>query len=205
MKYRNSLVAAVASAIVLAGTPAMIPSAFAQNAQDLVRSLSAPKPKMRSFQAPSAKEQRVRSIVESIRKGKTRQISVEERTEVAEYVKEGELPSVDIEVFFEYDSAAITTAAKPKLKTLGKALSDAKLKGKTFMIAGHTDATGSDAYNLSLSQRRAESVKTFLVASFKLDAEKLVVIGYGEEQLKAPDKPDAGENRRVQVVNFAAE
>lgn len=205
MKSSKILPVAFALAFVLAGAPNGSGPALAQNAQDLVRSLSQTKPKMRGFHAPNAKEQRVRGLVKSMQTGKTRQITVEERTEVAEYVKESDLPSVDIEVFFEYDSAAITPAATPKLQTLGKALSDAKLKGKTFMIAGHTDATGSGAYNLSLSKRRAESVKLFLIDNFKLDSKKLVVFGYGEEQLKVPEKPDAGENRRVQVVNLAVE
>lgn len=205
MRTRYFLPVVMTLAFAVAGAPMGTGPAFAQNAQDLVRSLSQTKPKMRGFHAPNAKEQRVRGLVKSIQTGKTRQITVEERTEVAEYVKESDLPSIDIEVFFEYDSAAITPAATPKLQTLGKALSDAKLKGKTFMIAGHTDATGSDAYNLSLSKRRAESVKQFLVASFKLDAKTLVVFGYGEEQLKRPEQPDAGENRRVQVVNLAVE
>lgn len=205
MRSRRVLPVAFALAFVLAGAPNGSGPAFAQNAQDLVRSLSQTKPKMRGFHAPNAKEQRVRGLVKSMQTGKTRQITVEERTEVAEYVKESDLPSVDIEVFFEYDSAAITPAATPKLQTLGKALSDAKLKGKTFMIAGHTDATGGGAYNLSLSKRRAESVKLFLIDNFKLDSKKLVIFGYGEEQLKVPEKPAAGENRRVQVVNLTVE
>ena len=154
MRTRYFLPVVMTLAFAVAGAPMGTGPAFAQNAQDLVRSLSKSKPKMRGFHAPNAKEQRVRGLVKSIQTGKTRQITVEERTEVAEYVKESDLPSIDIEVFFEYDSAAITPAATPKLQTLGKALSDAKLKGKTFMIAGHTDATGSDAYNLSLSKRR---------------------------------------------------
>lgn len=205
MRTRYFLPVVMTLAFAVAGAPLGTGPAFAQNAQDLVRSLSKSKPKMRGFHAPNAKEQRVRGLVRSIQTGKTRQITVEERTEVAEYVKESDLPSVDIEVFFEYDSAAITPAATPKLQTLGKALSDAKLKGKTFMIAGHTDATGSGGYNLSLSKQRAESVKQFLVSSFSLDAKSLVVFGYGEEQLKVPEKPDSGENRRVQVVNLAVE
>jgi outer membrane protein OmpA-like peptidoglycan-associated protein len=203
MNNRNVLAGALAAAVLFAGLPAATGPAFAQSAQSLVRSLSVQKPKMRSFQAPGAKEQRVRGLVDTVRAG-TRQITVEERKEVAEFVKENGLPSVDIEVFFEYDSAAITPVAMPKLQTLGLALSDAKLKGKTFMIAGHTDATGSAGYNQALSERRAQSVRKFLVDSFNLDPKTLVVIGFGEEQLKQPFDPASGENRRVQVVNLAA-
>jgi outer membrane protein OmpA-like peptidoglycan-associated protein len=60
---------------------------------------------------------------------------------------------IDLEVFFNFDSAEITPEALPILKKLGAALSDEKLKGSVFLVAGHTDAKGSDAYNLSLSDR----------------------------------------------------
>lgn len=202
---KHTVFAIATFSLVLAGGLAapIVPSVLAQSAQDIVRSLEAPKVKMRSFQPLTQQEQRGRALIDKIQTRGYRQISVEERKEVAAFVEASKLPSIDIEIFFEYDSAAITTQAKPKLQTLGKALSDAKLKGQKFMIAGHTDARGSDAYNLALSQKRAESVKRFLVKEFKLDEGKLVVIGHGEEQLKVKDKPDAAENRRVQVVNLA--
>ena len=50
-----------------------------------------------------------------------------------------------------FDSADILPEAKPSLDELGKALTDPKLTGGTFLIAGHTDAKGSDEYNLALS------------------------------------------------------
>jgi len=65
-------------------------------------------------------------------------------------------------VFFAYDSAALLPQASPKLITLGQALSDPELRGSSFLIAGHTDARGSDGYNLELSNARAEAVKRFL-------------------------------------------
>ena len=73
------------------------------------------------------------------------------------------------------------------------------------MIAGHTDAVGSNGYNQSLSERRAESVRKYLMDKHNLDISKLIAIGYGEEQLKLPETPNAGENRRVQIVNMQVE
>ena len=102
------------------------------------------------------------------------------------------LPSIRPEILPE---------ARPALDELGKALSDPKLAGGTFLIAGHTDAKGSDAYNLALSQRRAASVKAFLIKTYHVDGERLSAIGFGEEQLKNKDDPLADENRRVQIVN----
>ena len=80
-------------------------------------------------------------------------------------------------------------------------MTDPKLTGGSFLIAGHTDAKGSDEYNLALSQRRAASVKAFLVETYKVDEGRLSVIGFGEEQLKNKEDPLADENRRVQIVN----
>lgn len=134
----------------------------------------------------------------------TRQITVEERNSIADQVKKEALPSIDVEVFFAYDSAAILPEALPKLITLGQALSDPQLKGSVFLIGGHTDAKGGDRYNLDLSSRRAESVKQFLVQNFHLYAGALYAIGFGKVQLKNPGDSFAGENRRVQIVNIQA-
>ena len=76
-----------------------------------------------------------------------------------------------------------------------------KLAGDTFLIAGHTDAAGTDSYNQSLSERRAEAVKIFLAQQFKLSSDQLVAIGFGKSQLKNTGNPLAAENRRVQIVN----
>ena len=203
---RLSAMAALAVALGIAapasGTLPTEVAAQAETKQDLVRSLTTRR--TRSLQvAPAAQDRKLRSLVDSIRKKQTRQITVEERTEVAEIVKQNKLPAIDLEVYFDYDSSQITPAALPKLKTLGEALGDEKLKGKVFMIAGHTDARGSDAYNQSLSERRADAVKQYLVTTYNLDPETLVAIGYGEEQLKNATQPEADQNRRVQVVNLS--
>ena len=198
----RTFAALVTAAAISATCPAAPVAADEQTAQQLIDSLAVVK--TRSFDpARSAREAKFRSFVNTLKRKKTRQITVQERTEVAKFVKENELPGVDLEVYFDYNSAAITQAATPKLATLGQALSDARLKGKTFMIAGHTDARGSDSYNQSLSERRADAVKQHLSTTFKIELTSLVAIGYGEEQLKSPGAPEADENRRVQVVTLA--
>ena len=133
----------------------------------------------------------------------SRRITVEERKKVIEVVRHDDLPSIDVEVFFAYDSAALLPPALPKLVTLGQALSDPELRGNSFLIAGHTDARGSDVYNLELSNAHADAVKRFLVSNFHIDPESLITLGFGEEQLKDPYSPFSGENRRVQIVNVA--
>jgi len=111
-------------------------------------------------------------------------------------------PSVDLEVHFDYKSAAITSQAVHVLTVLGRALSDERLAGQTFLIAGHTDATGGAAYNLKLSQGRAEAVREFLIKHFSVQPNRLIAEGHGYRQLKNPRMPFAGENRRVQVTNI---
>jgi outer membrane protein OmpA-like peptidoglycan-associated protein len=160
------------------------------------------KPKTRSFDPNAPKREAAeKELNAKLRSFKTRQITVEARTEVVELIKESEAPNVDVQILFAFDSAEILPEARPDLDALGKALNGEKLKSGTFLIAGHTDAKGSDAYNLDLSQRRADSVKAFLVSTYHVDPARLSTIGFGEEQLKNKEDPLADENRRVQIVN----
>jgi len=70
---------------------------------------------------------------------------------------------------------------------------------EVFLIEGHTDAVGNDVDNLSLSDRRAETVASILTESFQIPPENLTTQGYGSHFLKIPT-PDANrQNRRVTV------
>jgi outer membrane protein OmpA-like peptidoglycan-associated protein len=137
-------------------------------------------------------------------KGRTRQILVEERTELTKVVKEADLPALDLEIYFDFDSSAITPRAVPMLIKLGQALSTDQLKMSSFLISGHTDANGAADYNQHLSEARAAAVKAFLVGNFQVDALRLISVGYGKEDLKNPNYPEAAENRRVAIVNLVA-
>jgi OOP family OmpA-OmpF porin len=80
---------------------------------------------------------------------------------------------------FDFDSAAISENGKTILKN-----NIAALKAKPDMqlrIAGYTSAAGSEEYNQSLSERRAEAVKAYLVKEGGIDADRLSTIGYGEK------------------------
>ena len=67
------------------------------------------------------------------------------------------------------------------------------------MIEGHTDAVGSDVDNLSLSDRRAETVALILSDKFSVPPENMVTQGYGEQHLKIPTDGPERRNRRVTV------
>jgi outer membrane protein OmpA-like peptidoglycan-associated protein len=112
--------------------------------------------------------------------------------------------SVNLYVSFAYDSADLAADARITLDRLGAALRDRRLDDFSFLIAGHTDAKGTVDYNQSLSERRAATVRSYLVAQFGIRAERLQARGYGKSQLLDPARPEDGINRRVQVVNTTA-
>ncbi|MER8823052.1 OmpA family protein [Mesorhizobium sp. M0991] len=111
-------------------------------------------------------------------------------------------PSIDIRVTFAFDSAQLDDNATITLRRLGTALSDPRLANYTFMIGGHTDAKGTDEYNQDLSERRAQSIVSYLVSQMNVDERRLVARGYGESQLFDAANPEDGINRRVQIVNL---
>jgi outer membrane protein OmpA-like peptidoglycan-associated protein len=112
--------------------------------------------------------------------------------------------TIDLEVYFDYNSAEITSKAEPQLDELGAALADPKLRGATISINGHTDGIGGDAFNKKLSERRAAMIKEYLVDNFQLSPLNLRTIGYGKTRPKNKMDPNAPENRRVEVVNETA-
>jgi outer membrane protein OmpA-like peptidoglycan-associated protein len=72
-----------------------------------------------------------------------------------------------------------------------------------FRVEGHTDSFGSDQYNMDLSQRRAETVKSWLVANMNIDADRIQTQGFGKTHLIVPADRSVEEqqlNRRVEIV-----
>ena len=161
--------------------------------QPVTRSLSAERPDL----GVQARED---GFIDSLRNRKTRSLSLGERDKVAELsaVK----TKIDLDIQFEYNSARISEASLRTVQELGKALSDPALKGSTFVVAGHTDAVGGDAFNQDLSDRRADAVKRYLTEKYGIAGGELLTVGYGKTRLKDPSAPTAAVNRRVQVVNL---
>ena len=139
-------------------------------------------------------------FVQTVRGRTTRSLSVSEREEIAAIVKDK--PKIDLEINFDYNSADISAKSLPSVQALGRALSNAELKGSTFVVAGHTDAAGGEGYNQDLSERRADAIKRYLVDKYSINGADLVTVGYGKSKLKDPNQPMAESNRRVQVVNM---
>ena len=149
--------------------------------------------------ADAARKAEETKFVNSLRNRPTRSLTTTEREQITSIAQTR--PSIDLEVNFEYNSDRIGSKATPQVTALGEALSNAELKGGTFIVAGHADAKGSDTYNQGLSERRADAVKQFLSEKHGIDASNLVTVGYGKTRLKNPSEPFSSENRRVQVIN----
>ncbi len=111
-------------------------------------------------------------------------------------------PSVAVEnVTFASGSAAIRPEQAEALSELGTAIRDriAENPREIFLVEGHTDAVGNGAFNLALSDRRAESLALALTEYFDVPPENLVVQGYGEEYLKVETLEAEERNRRATV------
>ena len=143
------------------------------------------------------------ALVDGLRHRGNRPLTTSERTEIAEWTSER--PAVDLQIYFDFNSSAISPKAVPQLTSLGNALSSPELKTALVSINGHTDGKGNDLSNQKLSERRAELIKRYLLDHFALTADNLVTIGYGKQKLKDAAHPMASENCRVEIVNLVTQ
>jgi outer membrane protein OmpA-like peptidoglycan-associated protein len=105
------------------------------------------------------------------------------------------------DLLFDYDSADLREAAMESLSKLAMLIR--RNPHATFVIEGHTDSFGSDAYNLDLSTRRADSVRAWLLTSMGIPDHRIDTRGFGESRLIAPSSGTIEEqqiNRRVEIV-----
>jgi len=111
-------------------------------------------------------------------------------------------PAIDLDAInFRTGSAVIDPQEAEELSALGNLIRSyvEENPGELFLVEGHTDAVGNAAYNLALSDRRAESVALALTEYFDVPPENLVVQGYGESDLKVRTLSDERANRRAAV------
>jgi OOP family OmpA-OmpF porin len=115
-----------------------------------------------------------------------------------------EKASVALNVLFEFNSASILQQYYTDLDKLGQVLTQPQYRTYHVQIEGHTDNVGSDTYNQRLSEKRAESIKSYLVQRFAIPPERLVAKGYGKSRPRAKNDTQEGrdQNRRVEVANF---
>jgi len=103
-------------------------------------------------------------------------------------------------VLFEHDSAGLRDVARAALADLSDQIAKAGIT--QFTVIGHTDSTGSDAYNLALSEARAAAVKDYLGALTQLADVRITSEGRGEAEPIADNSTEDGRamNRRVEIV-----
>ena len=112
------------------------------------------------------------------------------------------MPRIDLDtVTFDTGSWEVTPDQARLLEPIAEAMRRAiqRNPNEVYLIEGHTDAPGSDVDNLSLSDRRAETVAEILTQDFGIPPENLTTQGYGEQYLKIPTQEPERRNRRVTV------
>ncbi|HYP63829.1 MAG TPA: OmpA family protein [Acidocella sp.] len=113
-------------------------------------------------------------------------------------------PSANLEVDFASGSANLTPRAEATLDQLGKALTSTQLASYNFKIVGHTDTVGDAGTNQTLSEQRAQAVKSYLQSKFGVADTRLQAQGVGESDLavETPANTPNARNRRVEVINL---
>ena len=103
---------------------------------------------------------------------------------------------VNVNIAFDFDSAALRTDQRPRLDALCNAMQASE--ARVFRVLGHTDSSGSAAYNERLSLLRAQEVRRYLINECGIEAERLVAAGAGEQFPFDAEDPAADVNRRVE-------
>ena len=112
--------------------------------------------------------------------------------------------AVTLNVLFGSNSDAIPAASYAEIDKLGTLLSWPQYTDYRIQLEGHTDSQGSARKNQALSEKRVQTIKTYLVQHFRLAPERILAVGYGSTRpIATNDTPDGrSQNRRVEVVNL---
>lgn len=147
----------------------------------------------------------------AINAGYLRQLAAQAVTDPARANRMNRAPLTDqleklaqftIAVQFDFNSARIRPDSFRAVGLMADALYHPYLQGYRFLIVGHTDGKGDRAYNLKLSQQRADAIRAALINPFGISSSRIEAVGLGEEQLLNRSNPEAAENRRVQLINI---
>ena len=110
-------------------------------------------------------------------------------------------PYINLSINFAFDSDQLEPLGVEQVRQLAEALNSPHLQKSPFIIEGHTDSSGSDAYNQDLSYRRAITVMKILT-HHRVDSNRLSIKGYGESRPAVSNATEFGraQNRRVTIV-----
>jgi outer membrane protein OmpA-like peptidoglycan-associated protein len=113
------------------------------------------------------------------------------------------LPQITLGIKFDPDTSIVRPESYQSLGRIADALMRQSLLPYGILIVGHTESTGKRDYNLTLSQRRADSIRDVLVTTFKISPKRIQAIGLGEEQLLDAAQPSAAINQQYQIMTVA--
>lgn len=114
------------------------------------------------------------------------------------FVPHTQNPAIGLPIKFGFDSAQILEQSIPFVDEIGRMLNLPDYANNKLVIEGHTDSRGSEQYNRSLSKRRANAVKHYLMETHRIASNQLVVTGLGESRPLSGISTHSSINRRVQ-------
>jgi OmpA-OmpF porin, OOP family len=129
---------------------------------------------------------------------KARPVKLGNSKNIAKSNSKAERAGIGLPIQFEYNSAEILSESNSYLEQLGILLKTENKTNFKLLIEGHTDATGSDSHNKTLSEARAEAVKNYLISKYEVNPYKLIVTGMGENRPLRNKDPNDPLNRRVE-------
>ncbi len=132
------------------------------------------------------------------------ELSEELKNAEVERIGEGIKITFDSGILFDFDSDNLRSASRENLRELAGTLNE--YEDTNILIEGHTDSIGDEAYNMDLSEDRAQSVSDYL-EDLGIKGKRLITNGYGESQPVADNDTEEGrqKNRRVEVAIYANE
>jgi len=108
----------------------------------------------------------------------------------------------NVAISFDVDTPIILPESYETVGRIADALVNASLLPYSFLIVGHSDATGNRPANVTLSQRRADALRDVLVNTFKISAKRIQSLGVGEEQFIDQAHPASPVNLQIQIITI---
>lgn len=112
------------------------------------------------------------------------------------------LPAFNVDITFDVDTPIVQPESYQTVGRIADAMVHSSLLPYTFLIVGHTEASGRRENNAILSQRRADAIREILVNTFKISAKRIQSVGLGEEQLLDGARPNAPVNNQIQIMTL---
>lgn len=176
------------------------PAAMAQNAQDIIKKFEDQKTRglvlAPTGAAPAAPTASAPAPAATSTAAAPRPAPTTTTVTTATYQPLAQDEQINLQIRFDFDSAALRADQKPVLEVMCQAMKSVDVA--VFQIIGHTDASGSAAYNETLSLLRAQEVRRHLIEDCGISADRLQAIGMGESAPFLPNNPNDDQNRRVE-------